>query len=656
MKKDITDTTRMETDAILRKLRKTIDARKNDLGALDLALMHGLCHVPSDLPHASASSMLRLVEELLARQARPDEFNEAMQQGESKDAQAGLHYADYKRETDDDWRVGFPRQYGSKAPEGITDTRGWNDDQLRQRLERVKVVLDWANTTGSARKWWEAFESENSYRLALVLRLAEELKNRNATITEFFLAYVYSNTDNIQANLLYLDYTRLKKEEERKKREAAAKAEAAGTSKPASGAPGSSTGGTSGSTRAVSKGSGGNDSTELTFVRCESCRSLVPAVSTRCRMCGAPLEKEQDVSIQELGLPGRATKLLTAAGLTTVGTLTAKTEAEVLALPGIGTATVQKLRVALKGRGFAFDSEPLASRGLVGFVGRQVKARAVATRAALNAELRKAAKGKLFDDRYVLEEVVGLGSRGLVYRARYARGDEATVALKVLDQESGGEGPTSDELRKEALAMVSCRHQYAIRLDDFHSVGPVGYLSMEYAPHGSLRSFAQAHGGRIGPSFAKLYLLQVGDALHFAHQAGLLHRAIELDHVLVVDKTEARLSGFGRATLPGEESSIPDGTLIPPELRHGGAYNRRADLYQLGAAFFEVLTGESAFDERGNRVGPSLTERLPNASTQLTQAVERLLAPDPGHAFATAKELTQALLPNEGAAAADQSG
>ena len=43
---------------------------------------------------------------------------------------------------------------------------------------------------------------------------------RKATITEFFLAYVYSNTDNIQANLSYLDYTRLKKEEERKKREA----------------------------------------------------------------------------------------------------------------------------------------------------------------------------------------------------------------------------------------------------------------------------------------------------------------------------------------------------------------------------------------------------------------------------------------------------
>ena len=52
---------------------------------------------------------------------------------------------------------------------------------------------------------------------------SRELVVRKCTITEFFLAHVNSNTENIQANLCYLDYTRLKKEEERKKRAAAAK-------------------------------------------------------------------------------------------------------------------------------------------------------------------------------------------------------------------------------------------------------------------------------------------------------------------------------------------------------------------------------------------------------------------------------------------------
>lgn len=109
-------------------------------------------------------------------------------------------------------------------PAGISNTKGWTEEQVLAKLAETKKKLDWENTTGSARKWWEAFENENKHRNALVLRLAEELANRKATITEFFLAYVYSNTDNIQANLSYLDYTRLKKEEERKKKEAAQRA------------------------------------------------------------------------------------------------------------------------------------------------------------------------------------------------------------------------------------------------------------------------------------------------------------------------------------------------------------------------------------------------------------------------------------------------
>lgn len=104
-------------------------------------------------------------------------------------------------------------------PPGITNTAGWSEEEVRKKLEEVKVEkLEWNNTTGSARKWWEAFENENKTRIALVLRLGEELSNRKSTITDFFLAYVYSNTENIQANLHYLDYTRLKKDEEEKKK------------------------------------------------------------------------------------------------------------------------------------------------------------------------------------------------------------------------------------------------------------------------------------------------------------------------------------------------------------------------------------------------------------------------------------------------------
>ncbi|MBL9119027.1 MAG: hypothetical protein JNL80_03830 [Phycisphaerae bacterium] len=127
----------------------------------------------------------------------------------------------------------FPRDDAPLPPE-INDTSGWSDTQLRQRLDRVKASLDWASTTGSARKWWDAFEAKEENSLRVVVRLAEELLVRQSTLTEFYLAWVYSNTDDLMANLYFLEYSRLKKEEERVKREGAKDAAAGDASESSS--------------------------------------------------------------------------------------------------------------------------------------------------------------------------------------------------------------------------------------------------------------------------------------------------------------------------------------------------------------------------------------------------------------------------------------
>lgn len=91
------------------------------------------------------------------------------------------------------------------AKDGALDV---DEREIWNALEEIKTKeLDWENTTGDAKKWWDAFEEENKTRVALVLKVAQEIQSRGATITDFFLAYVYSNTDNIQATLAYLDYT-----------------------------------------------------------------------------------------------------------------------------------------------------------------------------------------------------------------------------------------------------------------------------------------------------------------------------------------------------------------------------------------------------------------------------------------------------------------
>ena len=100
----------------------------------------------------------------------------------------------------------------------LNELRPKTDAALRAGIEANKRLLAYDETSGSAKKWWDSFENENKERLSLVWQLSAELVMRKSTITEFFLTYIYSNTDNIQANLYYLDYSRIKKETDREKR------------------------------------------------------------------------------------------------------------------------------------------------------------------------------------------------------------------------------------------------------------------------------------------------------------------------------------------------------------------------------------------------------------------------------------------------------
>lgn len=86
-------------------------------------------------------------------------------------------------------------------------------EELRQALEQRKAKLDWENTTGVAKEWWETFEKQNAQRLPLLISLCEELEKRSATITEFFLAYLYSNSDSIEGNLAHLDKMKAEQED-----------------------------------------------------------------------------------------------------------------------------------------------------------------------------------------------------------------------------------------------------------------------------------------------------------------------------------------------------------------------------------------------------------------------------------------------------------
>ncbi|MCI5065839.1 protein kinase [bacterium] len=268
-------------------------------------------------------------------------------------------------------------------------------------------------------------------------------------------------------------------------------------------------------------------------------------------------------------------------------------------------------------------------------------------------------KKKIFDKRYEILSILGRGSRSVVYHAKYIDGEREEVALKVLLDKRDEVFP-SDLLRKEALAMVSSRHKYVIRLDDFHSLGDLCYLTMELANGGDLRRYLERKGGKLSATQTELFLLQAAEALDFIHKAGILHRDLKPENILVVDDQSIRIGDFGVAILPGEKSSLEElrtgvGTLeyLSPEVLNGEPFDKRADLYALGITFYELLAGVHPFagatlaEQAGSQIPPSyvpLSEREPDAPAHLLSAITTLMSVDPNERFQSARDLIQALV------------
>lgn len=270
-----------------------------------------------------------------------------------------------------------------------------------------------------------------------------------------------------------------------------------------------------------------------------------------------------------------------------------------------------------------------------------------------------AGKKKIFDNKYEIISIVGRGSRSVVYHARNVADDNGEVALKVLIENKKDTISNSEKLRREALAMVSSHHPSVVRLDDFHSVGDICYLSMEYAHEADLRKYASKTGGKISIEQAENYLIQVCEALEYIHRVGIIHRDIKPDNLLVVDANQIRVGDFGVALLPGDENAPQDlrnavGTMdyMAPEVLEGIDYNQRSDIYSLAVSFYEMISGTHPFaaatlaqqlDVRRDEVIPTLISLDASVPQYLSEAIKRGMSYDPKDRFTSAKELLQHL-------------
>jgi tetratricopeptide (TPR) repeat protein len=201
---------------------------------------------------------------------------------------------------------------------------------------------------------------------------------------------------------------------------------------------------------------------------------------------------------------------------------------------------------------------------------------------------------------YILEQELGRGGMGVVYRARHASLDR-TVALKVLADHVAGDPNTLVRFRREALHLSRLRHPGIVDVLGVGEANGRHWLAMAFVDGETLQqrlAALQEFGGHRGDSRRVLVAVvaQIAEALAHAHAAGIVHRDVKPANVFLRRDGQALLGDFGLSrsehstslTREGVVAGTPD--YMAPEQIRGEPLDGRTDVFALGATLYECLT------------------------------------------------------------------
>ncbi len=281
--------------------------------------------------------------------------------------------------------------------------------------------------------------------------------------------------------------------------------------------------------------------------------------------------------------------------------------------------------------------------------------------------------GRTIADRYRIVRLLGRGGTGAVYEAEPLAGG-APVAVKALLPGAPDADLIAERFRREAAAARLLDHPNIVEIRELIGERDELYLVMEL-----LRGRSVAGELSSGPLAARRTLViarQVLDALAHAHARGVIHRDVKPDHLFLTSAGEpgrqyervklldlglVKLVGAAAAAAGPGEPATQDGTIagtpayMAPEQALGRAVDGRADLYALGVAIFEMLTGRVPFRSpdpvtlvrmQAQAPAPTLAQSAPGrpwCTPELERLVARALAKRPEDRHADAAEMTAAL-------------
>lgn len=262
--------------------------------------------------------------------------------------------------------------------------------------------------------------------------------------------------------------------------------------------------------------------------------------------------------------------------------------------------------------------------------------------------------------RYTIDRLLGQGAMGLVYLGRdpHLERKVAIKTVRALDLDEERTRSFLERFRNEARAAARLSHPSIVAVHDVgeqEGVGP--YLVLEYVPGTTLKHVVRSRGGLPWPellSFAR----QLAGALDAAHAAGILHRDVKPDNVLVTEDGRAKLADFGVARVP-DAALTKEGQFLgtpcyaAPETLSSARYSTRSDQFSFAAVLYELVCGERAFPgDDALSVAHSVIHDVPPPPGECTErsvprgidaVVMRGLAKDPAARFESATELVDAL-------------